>query len=159
MMNGSTSREDAASEPLTGRYSHRRGAKALVTSGRSVLLVRERHADGTPFWTLPGGGVEAYETPTEGLHRELVEELGCRGHVSDPLGAFWYVHDSLDDTVTVYTVFECALYEAPTANAGEGIVDARWVDAADLPARTLPQVRYLCATLVAGAGQRPVADD
>jgi len=44
--------------PLSDQATqYRRGVKALIERDGAVLLVQERHDDGTPFWTLPGGGV------------------------------------------------------------------------------------------------------
>ena len=150
MVNGSTSRQAAAAETLTGQFDPRTGAKALVTSDRAVLLVRERHADGSPFWTLPGGGVAAHETPAEGLRRELAEELHCRARVADPVTTFWYAHDSHTAEVSAYTVFDCALLSEPVPNPGEGVFESRWVEPDSVPAATLPQVRYVCERAVAG---------
>jgi len=151
MVNGTTSRQESSGETLTGRFEPRVGSKALVTSDRAVLLVRECHSDGTPFWTLPGGGVCTHETPTEGLRRELVEELGCRARVSDRVSTFWYAHDSLDATVSVYTVFDCSLLSEPAPNHDEGVFEAQWAEPDSLPPATLPQVRYLCRETVDGA--------
>ena len=151
MVNGSASRQESSGEMLTGRFEPRTGAKALVTSGRAVLLVKERHSDGTPFWTLPGGGVCSHETPTEGLRRELVEELSCRARVSDEVSTFWYAHDSHAATVSMYTVFECSLLSEPTPNPDEGVFEAQWAEPDSLPPATLPQVRYLCANAVDAA--------
>lgn len=151
MVNGSASRQEAMGEPLTGRFEPRPGAKALVTGGDAVLVVKERHADGSPFWTLPGGGVCPHECPIEGLRRELVEELDCRSRIDDPVSTFWYAHDSLDATVSVYTVFDCSLLSEPTPNPDEGVFDARWVEPDALPPATLPQVRFLCRDTVASA--------
>ncbi|WP_276273742.1 NUDIX hydrolase [Haloarcula litorea] len=127
-----------------GEYRLRPGAKALVTTGSTVLLVKERHADGTPFWTLPGGGVHDGETLGEGLRRELDEELHCRARVGRPVTEFWYAHESLDATVSAYTVFDCDLLSPVTPDATEGILDARWVRPSAVPPTTLPQVRHVC---------------
>lgn len=154
MVNGSASRQESSGETLTGRFEPRTGAKALVTGDRAVLLVRERHSDGTPFWTLPGGGVCTHETPMEGLRRELVEELDCRARVADPVSTFWYAHDSLDASVSVYTVFDCSLLSEPAPNPAEGVFEARWAEPDSLPSATLPQVRYLCRAAVGGATVR-----
>lgn len=135
---------EPASERHHGSFRLRDGAKGLVTSASKVLLVRERHADGTPFWTLPGGGVHRHEDATEGLRRELGEELNCRARVGRPVTEFWYAHDSLDDTVSVYTVFDCSVLSEPEADQREGIFECRWVDPDSLPASTLPQVRHVC---------------
>ena len=151
MVNGSASRQETVGETLTGRFEPRTGAKALVTSDRAVLLVRERHSDGSPFWTLPGGGVYAHETPTEGLRRELAEELACRARIHEPVSTFWYAHDSLDASMSVYTVFDCSLLSRPAPNPDEGLFEAQWREPDALPSATLPQVRYLCQAAVDGA--------
>ncbi len=54
------------------------GCGALIYSKatqRYLFLLRnqKRHAGS---WGLVGGGLEEYETPIEGLHREIVEEIG-----------------------------------------------------------------------------------
>jgi len=56
-MYGTTANQRPTGTPLGRRFRRRRGAKALVATDRRVLLIRERHADGTAFWTLPGGGL------------------------------------------------------------------------------------------------------
>ena len=117
----------------------RRGAKALVRTPRSVLLVRERHADGTPFWTLPGGGAQEGEPNSATLRRELIEELSCRCTIHGVAGSFWHVHQSLYRTVSVYTVFDCTLLGEPTPMDGE-VHDARWFRPSDIPPTTLPGV-------------------
>ena len=117
----------------------RRGAKALVRTPRSVLLVRERHADGTPFWTLPGGGAQEGEPNSATLRRELIEELSCRCTIHGVAGSFWHVHHSLYRTVSVYTIFDCTLLGEPTPMGSE-IQDARWFRPSDIPPTTLPGV-------------------
>lgn len=141
-----------------GRFRLRPGAKALVATDRRVLLVRERHADGEPFWTLPGGGVEAGESVRAALRRELAEELDCGCVVGDRLGTFWYAHSSLPATVSAYAVRACSLLTDPRPVPAEGVGALRWARPADLPARTLPQVRRLarrhCRTGDEGGGRR-----
>jgi 8-oxo-dGTP diphosphatase len=128
--------------PVAGPVSarHRRGAKALVRTGGRVLLVRERHADGSPFWTLPGGGVEPNESLRGGLQRELVEELGCDSVVADAWGSFQYAHRSKPGVVSTYTIYETWLLDEPTPNGREGVTGYDWVDPQEPPAETLPQV-------------------
>jgi 8-oxo-dGTP diphosphatase len=59
----------------------RRVAAVIVRDGR-VLMVRERRRgatgrhDGPEWWVLPGGGIEAGETPEQALAREVREEVG-----------------------------------------------------------------------------------
>jgi ADP-ribose pyrophosphatase YjhB (NUDIX family) len=121
----------------------RRGAKAIVSSSSRVLLVRERHSDGETFWTLPGGGVRSQESLVDGLRRELVEELRCDPVVEAPVSSFWYVHRGPPRTCSHYTAFSCSVVAGVCPVRSEGILEVAWVDPAEPPASTLPQVRHL----------------
>jgi len=46
---------------------------AIVKNG-AILMVLQH--DGRSYWTLPGGGVEAGETPQQAVVREVQEETG-----------------------------------------------------------------------------------
>ena len=145
--------------PPSGQFRLRYGAKALVTSASKVLLVQEHHADGRPFWTFPGGGVCPGEQPEDGLTRELREELDCDVRIGSPVTQFWYVHESLDATVSRYTVFDCALVTDPTPDRSEGIAAYEWVSPARLPQGTLPQVRHVCRQVADLPAATVAADD
>jgi len=119
----------------------RPGAKALVSDGEYFLLVKERRSDGSNFWTLPGGGRRPGESAAACLRRELVEELQCQSHVNAATGTFAYRHTSQHNTVSVYTVFRTRLQSRPKPNKDEGILECQWVEPANLPETTLPQVR------------------
>jgi ADP-ribose pyrophosphatase YjhB (NUDIX family) len=51
---------------------------ALIVRGGKVLLARRGAEPYRGTWDLPGGFVEAGETPERGLVREIREELGAR---------------------------------------------------------------------------------
>lgn len=123
--------------PLDVTDSFRTGAKALFHDGSRVLLIEEQRADGSTFWTLPGGGIRPAESLRTGLHRELGEELRCVAHVSGEVGHCLYRHRSRPDTVTHYTILRGTLLTAPDPNPGEGIIDYDWVDPEDPPKETL----------------------
>jgi 8-oxo-dGTP pyrophosphatase MutT (NUDIX family) len=118
----------------------RYGAKALIQAGSRVLLVQERHADGSVFWTLPGGGVQPSESRCEGLRRELSEELGCHSIVDHQCAVFQYVHHSQEEIVSTYAVFKAWLLSKPVPNHREGIDECRWTSPAAPPSKTLPGV-------------------
>jgi ADP-ribose pyrophosphatase YjhB (NUDIX family) len=147
MAGQSSTRRAGRASRQPSRFTVRQGSKALLTTSSSVLLVQERHSDGTPFWTLPGGGVRPEESLMAGLRRELAEELDCQVRIEEPSAWFPYRHQGRSDIVSVYTVFDCLLASSITPNPAEGVLDCRWVAPANIPATTLPQVRYLCRQL------------
>ena len=87
---------DAAAEPWSGKAAdvptepglvlaegetpepyQRTAAYGVVTSERGVLLTELSGLTSAPGrWTLPGGGLDAGETPEQALHREVWEESG-----------------------------------------------------------------------------------
>jgi len=52
------------------------GVSALIVRDGKVLLVRRGKEPFLGYWSLPGGGVEAGETPEEAVMREVREETG-----------------------------------------------------------------------------------
>jgi len=125
----------------------RQSAKALLTAADRVLLVKEQHADGSEFWTLPGGGVEHGESYTTALSRELLEELHCPVEVGGRVQTLWYSHLSPARSVSRWHVFRCWTPADPTPDLDDGILDSRWIRWTDLPSNTLTQVRYLLRSL------------
>ncbi|MFI9487314.1 NUDIX domain-containing protein [Promicromonospora sp. NPDC052451] len=61
----------------------RRGARALLLDEDGRLVLMRRTVPGrAPYWVTPGGGVEPTDTSVEdGLHRELLEELGATAKI------------------------------------------------------------------------------
>jgi 8-oxo-dGTP diphosphatase len=51
-----------------------------ILRGDAIVMVQMR-VNGSVFWTLPGGGVEAGEKPEEAAGREALEETGLRVQV------------------------------------------------------------------------------
>lgn len=134
----------------------RRGAKALVSRDNRVLLLQEEREDGSTFWSLPGGGVDGDESLRDCLRREVTEELSAGVAVREPVTTCTYLHTSLDETVTVYTVFEGELRSDPTPMRSEGIVDHAWVRPRDPPRSTLsPFEQFLAAVAERNAAGDP----
>lgn len=67
-------RGDPANAPKPTMPAHL-GANAIITCGGRLLLERRRDSD---TWGLIGGGVKKSESTTEGMIREIYEELGLR---------------------------------------------------------------------------------
>jgi 8-oxo-dGTP diphosphatase len=87
---------------------------ALVrdSDGR-VLLTRRRADQPMPnLWELPGGKVEAGESPEEALAREIAEELGCAVAVGRIDDVVFHRYPEFDLLMLVYT---CRLQGTPRA--------------------------------------------
>lgn len=121
----------------------RHGAKALISTPKRILLVKEQHLDGSSFWTFPGGGVNSDESVFDGLARELFEELRCWSLVNEAVTTVLYAHSSRQNAFSLYTIFECSLLSTPIPNDKEGILEYQWVSPTNLPPSTLPQVRHV----------------
>lgn len=144
----------SVSEGEPPRRELRFGAKALVTNDDRVLLIRERHDDGSPFWTLPGGGVEAGESLSECLTREIDEEIRCRASVGERVGRCVYRHTSRPAT-TVYAVFAATLESEPAPNPSERILDHAWLKPDELMSTTLDPVERFIERSVAETDGEP----
>lgn len=68
------------------RYRRRPGVYAVLEHDRQLLVTHQ--AEPTPEFQLPGGGIDAGESPLTALHREVFEETGWRIAPLRRLGAF-----------------------------------------------------------------------
>lgn len=124
-------RSDVARDRSAGPC--RLGAKALITDGSQVLLIKERRSKGSSFWTLPGGGINVGETVRDGLRRELREELDCAIEIGDLVSTCTYDHETLTNTRTRYRVHDCRLLSPPSPKRTEGILKLAWYSPQSLP--------------------------
>ncbi len=76
---------DTCNKPL---YENPVPATAVIVTDKEkkVLLVKRSIEPKKNFWCLPGGFLELGETPEQGALRELKEETGLSGHISNLLG-------------------------------------------------------------------------
>jgi len=120
-------------------------AVILDAHGRVLLALRDR----PPIWNLPGGSVEARETPWAAAVREVREEVGLDVAVERLTG----VYDRSPDGDPVL-VFSCRVLGGEPATTAEA-VQVGWFDPADLPSPINPYQPQRIADAV-GAGPAAV---
>ncbi len=82
--------------------THRIGAFAVIRDDAGHVLLSRRADSG--WWNLPGGGVEPYESVTEGVVREVREETGLDVQAGRLVGVY-----SKPQKHEVVLVFECSI--------------------------------------------------
>lgn len=100
----------------TAVFAHREG---------QILLLKRAGGELTGAWYIPGGGVDAGETPEEGAVRELREEAGI-----EPSGPLWLIaavpmHVYGADSVQLVYACDAAHGEVQLSEEHSG---ARWID-------------------------------
>ncbi|MDE3150121.1 MAG: (deoxy)nucleoside triphosphate pyrophosphohydrolase [Acidobacteriota bacterium] len=74
------------SKPRPAGPALRLVAAALIVRGEEVLICQRRPDQPMALqWEFPGGKIEAGESPTEALARELTEELGILATIGAPI--------------------------------------------------------------------------
>lgn len=106
---------------------------ALVVVDGRVLLARTTYDPAV--WRLPGGYLEADESPQSGLRREINEELGCEADVRE-LAAIYY--KSYEANVNL--VFTTSLLGTPIPD-GDELAEISWHSLSSLPQATSPRQR------------------
>lgn len=108
---------------------------ALIVRGRRVLLTRRAHPPRAGTWDLPGGFLEALETPEAGLRRELREELGITIQAATFVG---FVMDRYgrDELPLLNIVFRVRARPGPIRVADD-VSEARWFALDAVPYRAI----------------------
>jgi 8-oxo-dGTP diphosphatase len=102
-------------------------AVAIVRSGDGRVLLAERTARqaGAGYWELPGGKIEAGETPASAAQRELSEEVGIAARAMRP--AIVYEHAFTTKRVRLHFFRVDEWSGTPHGREGQRL---SWVDAA-----------------------------
>jgi 8-oxo-dGTP diphosphatase len=131
-------------------------AVAVITRGRSILLARRANEPYRDTWDLPGGFLEAGETPDEGLRRELHEELGIRTRRATLIdfAIDRYGEDGFPVLALIYRVTPAT----GRLRAADDVSEARWFARDRLPLRDVgfPAMRAFLRRWSAGRRRRRV---
>jgi 8-oxo-dGTP pyrophosphatase MutT (NUDIX family) len=127
-----TDLDPAAPARDRSNYKRREAARAVVTDddGRVALL----HVVKYGYYKLPGGGIDAGESVTAALKRELIEEIGCAAEVTGEIGVVVEYRDRGDFRQASYafTAHQTGEQQAPEFTAKELNDEFEMVWAADL---------------------------
>jgi NAD+ diphosphatase len=109
------------------------GVLGVIERGGEILLIKNKF--GSQRWTLPGGGIEDGESPSEALFREIEEEIGARVIVKESLG---YLTRPRGFRHAAYMrrgafAFTAELGQAEIKPDPREILDARWFSPDALP--------------------------
>lgn len=100
-------------------------AQVLIERGGKVLVVHTMNLDraNVDRWGLPGGGREAGETLAAAAARETREETGLEIEVGELLALGEWLHRAH----VLFAVFRARADGDPRPQAGEVVVECRWV--------------------------------
>lgn len=158
---GDVPRDPDVGPDEVGEPYQRVAAYALVVSHRGLLLTQfneQTHVAGD--WGLPGGGLDAGESPTDGVHREVWEETGQQielGGLLEVQSSHWIgraPHGVLEDFHALRIVYRATCpdpREIVIHDVGGTTADARWVPRERLLDLPLSRSWHHLPELAAGA--------
>ncbi len=129
-------------------------AAAIVVRGGRVLLTRRAYPPHAGTWDLPGGFLQATESPDAGLRRELREELGMRVRRATVLGFLMDTYGS-DRLPLLNIVFRVTPAPGPLRPADD-VSELRWfpIDAVPLRAIGFSAMRRAVRLFAVARGRR-----
>jgi 8-oxo-dGTP pyrophosphatase MutT (NUDIX family) len=125
------------SDPAAKFATPRIAAGALFVDDDRILLVRKTYGNG---WDIPGGYVDAGESPAAACRRELKEELGIEREVQRLLIVDWAPH--VDEGDKILYVFDCGkLDDKRHIQLASNELDGwEWVPVSQLPEYVIPRL-------------------
>ena len=100
------------------------GVAAIVTWRGRVLFGRRPRAGGDTAWQLPGGWIEAGESPLAAVHREVLEETGLELVNPRFVAVTSNVFDRDEHSISLYFEAECR--DAASLSSNGSRADGRW---------------------------------
>lgn len=137
-----------ADQQFTGA-TPRVAAGVLFIDGGRVLMLRPTYKD---YWEIPGGYVEAGESPYAAAHREVQEELGIDVPIGRMLAVDWAPRDTEGDKLLFLFAGPALPHDTAFTFADGEIAEARYVELDDLDSYTIDRL----ARRIRSAVQAPV---
>ncbi len=110
------------------------GSRCLIVKNNQILLLRHSYM---PDYYIPGGGIKKNETITEGIIRELKEEVGITVSIDD-LMLFLIIESNLEykqDTAFIFLVKNITKDQQINSHNHDKkeILEIKWFDLDNLP--------------------------
>jgi mutator protein MutT len=129
------------------------GAVLIDASGR-VLLIQRALPPAAGTWSLPGGRLEAGETPDQAVVREVLEETALAADIVCPLGLV-EVGGPGGERFLIHEYLVRPRDTEPSPRAGDDAAAVRWAVESDLgPLQVTAAVRRVIALALAQAQAR-----
>ena len=110
-------------------------AQCIVHRQKRILMVKHCH-EGEAWWCLPGGRIEADETPEQAALRELWEECRVQGTVIRPTSVVTFAPDDQYYTYLIEIGMQAvSLGTDPELKGNQILVDVAWVRLNELTER------------------------
>ena len=107
-------------------------ASALVVRDGRVLLGRRSIEPHKDLWDVPGGFLEPWEDPLEGVRREVLEETGYEVEPGEVLAILVDVYD--DPSVYTFNVYYLARIVGGEPRPADDVAELGWFGRDELPA-------------------------
>ena len=110
-------------------------AQCIVHRQKKILMVKHHH-EGEEWWCLPGGRIEADETPEQAALRELWEECRVQGRVVRPTSVVTFTPDDQYYTYLIEIGAQVvSLGIDPELEKNQILVDVAWMGLNELTER------------------------